>query len=225
MTTTTRRDRRQWRAARTLADLGQLMARWIEGELQTAPHYYGPTDLDTPELTALCAALCRAGYLTVNSQTADVWEWDDRGRTLRARTYLDGFAEHATLTRLRAACAGTGLMLLAHRTPPRRWFRRHPDTDSVPVVTDTTGREYRTLGGPVPRRYVAMTWPTHRAGGPAVHPDAQRAVLAAWQVTIIDPEWGRNELLLDVLGDRFVSGCAGRPADPLIVAPLATGHP
>ncbi|GGZ19658.1 DUF6919 domain-containing protein [Streptomyces nitrosporeus] len=32
-----RADRRRWRSARTVADLGELMALWLEGEIASRP--------------------------------------------------------------------------------------------------------------------------------------------------------------------------------------------
>ena len=33
-----------WRSARTLADLGELTARWLEGTVASVPGYCGPPD-------------------------------------------------------------------------------------------------------------------------------------------------------------------------------------
>ena len=33
----------------------------------------------------------------------------------------------------------------------------------------------------------------------ACHPDAIKAIFSGWQVTIVDPEWGRNDVLWPVL--------------------------
>ena len=65
-----RADRRLWHAARTTADLGDLMARWLEGDLNSRPGYaanYGP-DAETDELVPTLAAACRAGIITLDSQ-------------------------------------------------------------------------------------------------------------------------------------------------------------
>ncbi|GAA3372255.1 hypothetical protein GCM10017744_103040 [Streptomyces antimycoticus] len=40
-----RADRRRWKSARTVLDLGWLMARWLEGEIASRPGYqprFGP---------------------------------------------------------------------------------------------------------------------------------------------------------------------------------------
>lgn len=196
--TMNRVDRRLWRSARTLADLGGLMARWLEGGIRTQPGYYGRTDLDTPELTTLCARLCRAGVVTHQSQAAQ--SWPDGGRITQARLFIEAFADDSTVAQLHAACSGTDLRLIANRTPGRAWFRRG-DRDRIPVVTTYDGGVRLSLTSPIPRRYVDLMWE-------GIHRDAHAAVLDAWQVAIVDPEWGRNELTHDVLTRGFLEATA-----------------
>jgi len=81
-----RSDRRRWRSARTVSDLGELMALWLEGKIASRPGYqprYGPED-ETAHLVPTLAALCRAGYVTTQSQpglvgtgTDGLW-WEQR---------------------------------------------------------------------------------------------------------------------------------------------------
>lgn len=81
-----RSDRRSWRSARTISDLGELMALWLEGKIASRPGYqprYGPDD-ETAHLVPTLAALCRAGYVTTCSQPgfagtgADGLWWEQR---------------------------------------------------------------------------------------------------------------------------------------------------
>ncbi len=67
----TRRDRSLWAAARSLADLGELTALWLDGSIASQPGYYGPCDVDeddAPGLTDTLILLNRAGYVTFGSQ-------------------------------------------------------------------------------------------------------------------------------------------------------------
>jgi len=67
-----RSDRRRWKAAGSLADLGELMALWLEGKVASWPGYapnYGPDD-ETKDLVPTLAACNRAGYVTVGSATS-----------------------------------------------------------------------------------------------------------------------------------------------------------
>jgi hypothetical protein len=41
------------------------------------------------------------------------------------------------------------------------------------------------------------TWEYHY--GPVCHPDAVNALCNAWQVTLIDPEWGHNDQIWPLL--------------------------
>ena len=183
-----RAERKLWKTARTLADLGELMAQWLEGDLRSRPGYYGPTDLDSTELTALCVDLCRAGVVTFESQGAQTWE-DDYAGVGRARVFIEAFVGDEHLGGLRDVCRDAGLTLIAHRTPPRRWFGsfRSTGADEIPVVLHGE-RTALSVGSPIDRRYVDLMWD-------GVSDEAYDAVAAAWQVTIIDPEWGRNDRL------------------------------
>lgn len=60
-----------WSATRSLQDVADLTARWLAGEIQSQPGYYGPVDVDedlAPGLTAALVAANHAGFLTMNSQ-------------------------------------------------------------------------------------------------------------------------------------------------------------
>lgn len=89
--------RRAWEQARTLPDLGQLMARWIVGDL---------------------AAACRGGYVTTDSQPG--LHHDGRGETIRQRAAVHGYVDDpAVLRRLRQAATREGLIFLdGRRNPP-----------------------------------------------------------------------------------------------------------
>jgi hypothetical protein len=158
-----RADRAAWRSARTMADLGELVTRWLNGQLQQTPGHLGPPDPETIPLIPALTLANRAGFVTDNSQAADrdgarVWE-----------AWVSGFATDDTLARLRAAVAGTPLVLAACRGRehgPHRWRR-------------------------CPRREVLGFWLDrcrHVAG-----------LNAAWWVTITDPEPNRNDRLWPVL--------------------------
>jgi uncharacterized protein DUF6919 len=206
-----RRERRQWRSARTLGDLGRLMARWLEGDLQARPGYYGPTDLDTPELTALCAALCREGLITDNSQQGGHWIY--QGRSVRARASIDGFADDAVLRSLRGATQGTELIVTARRTRSRRWWRPSNDGGRI-VVTEVDGRISTEFGG--------QLWPGCMEGiWDGIGKQAYREVMHAWHIAVVDPEWGRNDLLIDTLTSRFLSQARNGSCTPVFVEPVA----
>lgn len=196
-----RHERKQWATARTLDDLGELMALWLEGEIKSRPGYYGSTDLDTPGLTALCAALCRAGFVTTDSQRAWLGT-NHRGNRVRARAAVSGFCDDARIARLHATARDAGVSVLAQRGTP--------GMDGAVVVTEVNGSPYYWAGGYPGRDDLIADWSDvwsnrDRSGlRRGISWRAFRAVRASWYVAIIDPEWGRNDLLVDTLTSRFL---------------------
>jgi len=203
--TITRSDLAAWQSARTLADLGELTARWIEGDLQSQPGYYGPSDLDDPaRLVPLLAKLNRVGYMTTQSQHACCGPGYD-GAHWEQRAAVEGFIAGTAAMRAFASAvggAGAGMLLVLHSpdTLPR-W--RYRFGDAVPV-TAREGRACTWFGAQLPRRHIRDP----HIGYGDCHPDAVRALCKAWQVTVTDPEWGRRELLWQVL-ERFISSPGG----------------
>ena len=104
-----RRDRKAWKSARTLDDLGELVVRWLNGELKENPGHLGPPCAETIPLIPALTAINRGGFITVNSQLADM-RWEDE-----QNTWVCGFATDAVLVRLREAVAGTPLEFTACR--------------------------------------------------------------------------------------------------------------
>lgn len=95
-----RADRRQWQAARTLHDLGQLTAAWLEGTTQSQPGYqprYGPDDETLPYVQVLATAN-RRGYLTTASQPGLV-DTDANGTEWAQRAAIEGFISDPVVLR------------------------------------------------------------------------------------------------------------------------------
>jgi hypothetical protein len=104
-----RRDRKAWRNARTLEDLGELVIRWLNGEIKQTPGHMGPPCDETIPLIPALTVINRGGFITDGSQLAETLH----GETWN--TWVDGFATDATLAVLREAVAGTPLILTACR--------------------------------------------------------------------------------------------------------------
>lgn len=99
-----RADRRRWRQAATLADLGELVIAWLNGEVTETPSHGAVPDPETCPLIQALIIVNRGG-VTENSQLAeDSWN-----------AWVSGFATDATLARIRAAAAGTRLTVTACR--------------------------------------------------------------------------------------------------------------
>lgn len=164
-----RTDRRTWAQARTLADLGELTAQWLEGRIGSQPGYApncGPDD-ETRELIPALTTANRAGYLTTNSQPGYDGPGYD-GRRWQQRAAVCGFAEPAVADRIRRAGARHGCRIIEDEWMP---------------CTTRDGETVTAFGGRMRRRDLAATWKP-------VSTDAYRAVLDAHQITVICPDWG-----------------------------------
>jgi hypothetical protein len=184
--------RLDWSSARTLADLGELTARYLLGEAEESPTHCGPPDPETASIADRLAALNRTGLVvTYGSQPGEIDEYG------RQRAFVDLFCSTETLARVGAACRGAGLMVLAHEpgTRPPLFPWQWP---SVPVTEDAAGHVYTDAGGWLPPDDVALF---HRRAG--CRREMIAALLSCHQVTIYDPEWGRPDLLWDVLADAL----------------------
>jgi hypothetical protein len=179
----TRQSRQLWAAARTLQDLGDLTAAWLDGSIESQPSYYGPVDVDeadAPGLTDTLVNLNRAGYVTGSSQAgfdgigADGAHW----RQLAA---VEGFAGPDMYARLCDVVVGTRFRVVAW--PCKFGWHRGA---GVPV-TFREGRHYTTFGMQLDASDIGELYDGCSA-------EAIAAVCEATQVTVYDPEPGSNDL-------------------------------
>jgi hypothetical protein len=171
-------DRRQWKAAGSLADLGNLMALWLEGQLSSWPGYqpgFGPAD-ETLDLVPTLAAANRAGYVTIGSQPGVDPETGFDGATWAQRAAVEGFIrDYDLLRRLADAAHAAGLdMEVADLM----------DTGEKGfTVTTRDGQAYTDFGGYLSRGALLRIWPRIGSG-------AMDDVLLAIRVTLVAPEYG-----------------------------------
>jgi Domain of unknown function (DUF6919) len=194
-----------WKSARTLADLGELTARWLEGTIPAVPGYIGEPDPETEELVPVLAKLNRAGFVTTCSQPAfDGTGYD--GAHWQQCAAIEGFTDSPELVmRIRRGIRAWpyGLKVIAHdpATLPRWRFRWDRET----AATWRDGEEYTWFGAQICRRYIRGPL----FGGGLCSRQGLDAFCSAWQVTVIDPEPGRP----DVLWRTLEWAAAGSPAD------------
>jgi hypothetical protein len=170
-----------------LGDLGELMARWLEGEIASRPGYHGEPDEETEPLIPALAAVNRAGYLTEQSQPGfDGTGYD--GARWRQRASVEGFADDQMYARIREAAEPTRLVLIAHKAG--RWRTARP----AMTVTDRAGRPCTGFGVRMSRRF--LRWLFSECSRPAT-----AALCDAWQITLVDPEWNRDDVLWPLLQD------------------------
>lgn len=186
-----RRDRERWENATTMPQLGELTAWWLEGRIGSQPGYQprcGP-DPETEHLIPVLARANRGGYVTDVSQPGlpPRGGWDQRAA-------VEGWCDTATMRRVRRAALDAGLLVRVAR--PGRG-RRYDHSRAVPVTRDT-GREVTSFGsfGSVPPRRL-----TGRDEG--ISDEMAGVLRSSWRVTVVDPEWGRDDVLWPALDEAL----------------------
>nr|WP_189846686.1 hypothetical protein [Streptomyces pluricolorescens] len=174
-----RADRRRWRAARTIADLGELMALWLEGEIASRPGYqprYGPEE-ETAHLVPVLAWLCRAGYVTTCSQPGlAATGYDGRWWEQRAAVELV-VTDPALKRRLIETARDAGMVVVVND-----YVRGGVQDARVPVTT-RDGERMTSFGGHIGRADMAIQWP-------GLHPRLYAQVSHGTYISVIAPEYG-----------------------------------
>jgi hypothetical protein len=178
---TEEQEQQMWLAASTMLELGELAARWLEGDLSWQPCYYG--DEPEPETAGLIGVLAlanRGGFFTDQSQPGEI------GDGYSQRAFVDGFADEATAERIRVAFSSTDLVVIA--------IPAHVDRTCalVPVTRDGV-EEFTWLGTGVAIDDLRASYEG------LVSPQALLGLMSAWQLHIFDPVWGRNDRLWPIL--------------------------
>lgn len=197
-------DRRLWKSAKTVADLGELMARWLEGDIASRPGYqprFGPDD-ETEHLVPSLAALCRAGYVTTCSQPgfagtgADGMWWEQRAAIELVVTDAD------LLHRLVDAVSAAGMFVRIND------HSRGGGVQEQPVIATTRdGEAITAFGGRIGRADMAIQWP-------GLDRHLYDQVAHGTYVSIVAPEFGTAGERLWVVLD-FLTGLRREdPANP-----------
>jgi hypothetical protein len=178
-------DLARWRGARSLEDLGELTARWLEGGIEQTPTHLAPPDTETAALIPVLAAANRAGFVTHQSQPG-VPACDGCAQ----RASVSGYAAPPTFARLMAAASDADLMITAARALDAGDDRSY---GPFHAITIDDGEEFTWDGIALSRADLDYSY------GYECHPSVVDELFAAWQVTLIDPVWGRNDVLWPVL--------------------------
>jgi len=181
-------DARLWAEARTLGDLGRLTARWLEGDITYQPAWEGPPDAETEVLLPMLAEINRGGFVTHFSLPGVSTEL--HGALQRA--VVSGFCDDAVLTRVQQATLATDLVVLAY--PPGV----NSEALQLPVSLSEGDKE---------RDEEAWRWAGATIGIETIvdyysadcEATAVKSLREAWQATVLDPRWGRNDLLWERL--------------------------
>jgi hypothetical protein len=187
-----------WENAWTLADLGEVTARWLEGRVDAHPGYGGDPDDETTELVPVLAAINRAGFVTDSSQPGETGADGPYGAWWQ-RAAVDGFCDAEAFFALADLAHAAGLEVRVRAMPPRRrirlpfWqLRREP---GIPVSWSAGCGVMTDFGTP-------MLWEDICTSFWVCSDGALERLAEAWQVTLVDPCWGRNDRLWPVLA-RF----------------------
>ncbi|MFF8329206.1 DUF6919 domain-containing protein [Rhodococcus qingshengii] len=184
-------DRRRWRSARTVADLGELMAQWLERRISSRPGYtqrHGP-DEETEHLVPTLAALCRAGYITTQSQPGLAGTGVD-GRWWQQRAMVDLVVTDAVaLARLLNAAGEAGMIVRVID------YGREGSPGPLVTVTTCAGHATAWTGRRIGPQDMALRWPGLTTG-------LYDQVAHGTYVSVVAPEYGHaGERLWPVLLD------------------------
>lgn len=169
----------RWSRARSLTDLGELTAQWLEGTRRHPDH--PEPDPETAEIQSALVRLNRSGEVaTLSSQPGC------SGELGAQRAGVDMVATPARAAEIAEAARAAGLRVLV-ATPPR-WFS-NPFTPGVAVSRGGDGQPVTDFGAPNSQRELSR-----RLGDPpaATLRDVRR-------VTVLDEHWGPSTRLWDVL--------------------------
>jgi hypothetical protein len=171
-------DAEPWQRARSIRDLGELRARWLEGALRWSPRYYGAgPDSETSPLVPILAEINRLGFWTTMSQPGLV------DGTIAQRANVSGYCTEATANTIQAGLLATDLLVVA-------------------LPADMAGDS--ALRVPITRNGMSeFTW----AGAfedvdewrDELDPEVVDVIASAWAIDIIDLAWGRDDLLWPTL--------------------------
>jgi hypothetical protein len=168
-------ERERWYQPLDLAQLGELTARWLEGETWSPWQTGSPPSDETEPLAEALAEMNRLGFVTIESQPG---VGDPRWPQ---RAHVDGLCNEEVADRLAGLSLGSDLVVITH-------YPRVEATYEIPVSLED-GRTCTIAAGAMPADGL---WAD-------MHAETVRAVADAWQVTVLDPQWGRNDLLWEAV--------------------------
>lgn len=170
-----RRDAAAWQATTSVKDLGELMARWLEGSIKSWPGYQpgARPDAETRSLIPALARLNRAGFLTDSSQPGL-----SRGAWQQRAAVCGYIADRGLGNRLRAAATRAGMVVA---------------TRERVVATTRNGKPFTWFGGVMPKRELEFLW--RDSIGDGAWSDLERAQ----PIAFIDPDYGPSNRLWQAL--------------------------
>ncbi|HZP54613.1 DUF6919 domain-containing protein [Actinocrinis sp.] len=199
-----RADAATWYQAASLRSLGLLTADWLEGRNLYLPAY-GATcpDPETRDLIPTLAAANRAGYVTDCSQPGHAPTLGYNGRLWRQLAAVSGYCDERTAASLHEAFApravehGLYVYIWAPGRKPRRTRGQYEIPATIHADPHDPGDQWLStvFGPPLSCREVRSIYRG------ALSRPAVKALAGAWQVTLADTEYGRNDRLWPLLAE------------------------
>jgi hypothetical protein len=189
-----------WAEPTDLPGLGAVMARWLTADgVYSQPGSqpgYGPAEETHPGMIRVLAAVNQAGFVTRISQPGlEDPDGGWSGQRLLQRAAVVGFADETMLDRLQAVAVRNGLLLKAVESTDD-----HDDIDVLPVDVTYMGTDVVTQLG-TPRSVFDLRDPV--CGFGVCSKAVQDELVRAWQVTLVDPIPGRDDVLWTALASLF----------------------
>ncbi|MBP0453993.1 hypothetical protein J5Y04_31290 [Kitasatospora sp. RG8] len=175
-------DERAWQAAASLTDLGELTARWLEGEIASHPGYqpgWGPAQetTATPGLVQALAVCNRAGYLTRASQPGHNGPGADGAHWTQIAAVTGWALDPRILATLRALAHRYSLTLVEHAPA------LPGESGQGVIVTTRNGRPATIFGRPLAPADVDFIWTPSGARAIAQVQAARQITLATHSPT------------------------------------------
>jgi hypothetical protein len=184
-----RANRKLWRQAETFADLCDLRARQLDGEVSMWSGYADANAEEASDLIPVLAHANRAGFLTGGWQPGFDGPGFD-GSHWQQRAAVTGLVGDEQLLH------ALGRVAEAHRlTLLVRDVESHGALAGV-TATRIDGAPYTTFGVRLSHRQLRHIWR-------GVSRPALDEICDAWQVTLVDPEWGSGDRLWTALDEAI----------------------
>lgn len=189
-------DTELWRGAKTLEELGELTAKWIEGDLPYHPCEGGGVYEETKPIQEVLVFFNKNGLVTTFSQPAE--PLDEKGFSQRA--CVEGFAREDVAKRIAALGLYTDLLVLIY-PPDVEWGYQIPITLS----------EYQ------PFTWCGPSWGNEQLEyfKEECSTEAMESLASAWLVVVMDLQWGRENYLWEHVRHALTNP----PAKPFNVTP------
>lgn len=170
-----------WGRAVSIAQLGELTARWLEQDLKWHPAYLGSPDPETWPIVPVLAQLNRAGLVTLGSQPGQfVYKIGNC-----QRSFVDGVASTECIESLTEMCARTGVGLIVGS-----FENQNPTRVAVTMTAGLT----TTWSGIVPVEELEV----FRRG---VSEEAMTALTNSRPFVLFESEWGEGPAFWEALSN------------------------